>query len=184
MINIMPKDTATPYKPLVVALTYDGIAMFELSIAVEIFGLPRPEVGENWYRFATASLDPSPLRTTAGIQLITDGGLERFEEAHTIIIPSWRGPDRKVPEPLVEAIKAAHARGTRIASICGGAYVLAAAGLLEGRKATTHWRYIDEFRCDHPELNLLPNGDLGGQCGGHRYVSASGAAGFWGRNRQ
>jgi len=127
--------------PLVVALAYDGLCTFEFGIAVEIFGLARPEMGDNWYRFAVAGGEPGALRATGGIRLVVDGGLELLAEAGTIIVPGWRGADVPVPTALCEQLVAAHARGARILSICSGVFVLAAAGLLNNRQATTHWRY-------------------------------------------
>ncbi|MEH3414061.1 transcriptional regulator FtrA [Phytobacter diazotrophicus] len=143
------------HQPLVVALAYDGLCTFEFGVAVEIFGLPRPELGENWYRFAVAAVDEGELRATGGIRIVTEGGVELLEQADTIIVPGWRGAQMPVPETLCQALRQAHQRGCRIMSICSGVFVLAAAGLLNGRKATTHWRYTDLLRQRYPAIKVL-----------------------------
>lgn len=152
--------------PLVVVLAYDGLCTFEFGIAVEIFALPRPEMGEEWYRFAVAGVDPGELRATGGFRLVVDGGLELLSEAGTIIVPGWRGGDVPVPAALCEQLVAAHRRGARILSICSGVFVLAAAGLLDNRQATTHWRYTDLLQQRYPAIKVTPdvlyidNGDV------------------------
>lgn len=143
------------HQHLVVALAYDGLCTFEFGVAVEIFGLPRPELGENWYRFAVAAVDEGELRATGGIRIVTEGGVELLEQADTIIVPGWRGAQMPVPETLCQALRQAHQRGCRIMSICSGVFVLAAAGLLNGRKATTHWRYTDLLRQRYPAIEVL-----------------------------
>ncbi|WP_318356967.1 transcriptional regulator FtrA [Enterobacter sp.] len=152
--RIMTMSHPSP-QPLVVALAYDGLCTFEFGVAVEIFGLPRPELGECWYRFAVAAVDEGELRATGGIRIMTDGGLDLLNSADIIIIPGWRGVDTAVPEALCQALAAAHARGCRVMSICSGVFVLAASGLLNGRRATTHWRYTPVLRERFPAITVL-----------------------------
>lgn len=153
--NARIMTTLPSIRPLVVAVAYDGLCTFEFGIAVEIFGLPRPELGENWYRFAVASVDEGELRATGGIRLVADGGLTLLAQADTIIIPGWRGAESPVPETLCQALREANARGCRIMSICSGVFVLAAAGLLDGKRATTHWRYTPLLRERYPTIEVL-----------------------------
>lgn len=141
----------------VVALAYDGLCTFEFGIAAEIFGLARPEMGPNWYRYATAAIEPGPLRAQGGLRVTCDGGLDLIEEAGLIVVPGWRGIDAAVPEPLIAALRRAHARGARLASICSGAFVLAATGLLDGRRATTHWRYAEALAARFPRISVAPD---------------------------
>lgn len=145
----------TSSRPLVVALAYDGLCTFEFGVAVEVFGLPRPELGEGWYRFAVASVDQGELRATGGVRIVVDGGYELLQEADTIVIPGWRDVNSPVPETLCDALREAHQRGCRIISICSGVFVLAAAGLLDDRKATTHWRYVSELQRRFPAINVV-----------------------------
>lgn len=141
-------------QPLVVAVAYDGLCTFEFGVAVEIFGLPRPEMGPSWYRFAVAGVEDGELRATGGIRVITDGGLDLLEVADTIVIPGWRNADAAVPEVLCESLRRAQARGCRVMSICSGVFVLAAAGLLDGQQATTHWRYAETLQLRYPKINV------------------------------
>lgn len=88
--NILTTPSVTPSHHQVVALAYDGLCTFEFGVAVEIFGLPRPEMGDNWYQFAVAAIDEGPLCATGGIRLMTDGGPELLAQADTIVVPGWR----------------------------------------------------------------------------------------------
>ncbi|MEL4013604.1 transcriptional regulator FtrA [Dryocola clanedunensis] len=142
---------------LVVALAYDGLCTFEFGVAVEIFGLARPEMGDDWYRFAVAGIEQGELRATGGIRFAVDGGLELLEQAGTIIIPGWRGADAPVPPDLCAALIAAHNRGARLLTICSGVFVLAAAGLLDNQRATTHWRYTDLLQQRYPNIQVTPD---------------------------
>ncbi len=90
-----------------------------------------------------------------GIRLMTDGGPELLAQADTIVVPGWRGVDAPVPEALCAALASAHARGCRIISICSGVFVLAAAGLLNGRQATTHWRYTAALQSRFPQIQVV-----------------------------
>jgi AraC family transcriptional regulator, transcriptional activator FtrA len=159
MVNIMPNITTTPEfaNPLVVAIAYDGLCTFEFGVAVEVFGLPRPEMGPGWYRFAVAGIDSGEMRATGGVRFVVDGGLELLSQANTIIVPGWRGVDTPVPAGLCDALNAAHGRGARVLSICSGVFVLAAAGLLAGKRATTHWRYTDVLKERYPEIDVTPD---------------------------
>lgn len=163
----------TSSRPLVVALAYDGLCTFEFGVAVEVFGLPRPELGESWYRFAVASVDQGELRATGGVRIVVDGGYELLQEADTIVIPGWRDVSSPVPEALCDALREAHQRGCRIISICSGVFVLAAAGLLDDRKATTHWRYVSELQRRFPAINVVEDVLY---VGGHDVLTSAGSA--------
>ncbi|QJD69296.1 transcriptional regulator FtrA [Xanthomonas campestris pv. badrii] len=142
--------------PLVVVVAYDQLGLFEFGITTEIFGLPRPEVGPGWYRFAIAAAEPGPLRALGGLRLEVDGGLDLLDAAHTIIVPSWRDTSTPAPGALIKALQRAHKRKTRIVSICAGAFVLAQAGLLHGRRATTHWRNAEMLANHYPQITVEP----------------------------
>ena len=153
----MTKSNFFPAKhPLVCAIAYDGLCTFEFGIAVELFALPRPEF-ENWYRFATVKAEPGPIRAVGGITVDAQEDLGLLQDASLIIVPGWRGADTPVPEDLCAALRAAYDRGARVASICSGVFVLAAAGLLKGKGATTHWRYTDKLAERYPETAVDPD---------------------------
>ena len=152
--NIMPKTI--PLNRKVALLAFDGMPLFEFSIAVELFGLDRPEMGPDWYSFQVASLEGRPMRTTAGIRVAVDAGLEAFADAGTVIIPGWP-VDRPVPPELTRVLLAAHAQGARILTICSGVFVLVASGLLAGKRATTHWKYTDHVKAAYPDIEVVPD---------------------------
>ena len=146
----------TSSRPLVVALAYDGLCTFEFGVAVEVFGLPRPELGEGWYRFAVASVDQGELRATGGVRIVVDGGYALPEEADTIVIPGWRDviADRSRKHYAMRFVKHINAVVESSLSVLG-VFVLAAAGLLGDRKATTHWRYVSELQRRFPAINVV-----------------------------
>lgn len=144
------------FNPLVVALAYDGLCAFEFACTTEVFGLPRPEFGAGWYRFETCSVGGRPVQGQYGTRLEVTGDLERLMAAGTIMIPGWQGIDADVPDDVLTALRAAHARGARLLSICSGAFVLAATGLLDGKRATTHWRYAEALRLRYPKVEVDP----------------------------
>ncbi|CAK6500185.1 HTH-type transcriptional activator RhaR (plasmid) [Pantoea sp. Nvir] len=142
---------------LVAVLAYDGLCTFEFGIAVELFGLPRPEFDFPWYQHRIVSVDASPVQVSEGIQILSRFGVESLSEAQTIIIPGWRNRDERPPQALLDALCDAVQRGARLLSICSGVFVIAAAGLLNGRRATTHWRYTDELAARYPDITVDPN---------------------------
>jgi len=146
-----------PKNRRVVALIYDGLCTFEFAIAVEIFGLPRPELAVDWYRFAVCSMDRRSARATGGVRVVAGAGLDALRNAGTIIIPGWRGSDALPPPKVLAALRRASARGVRIVSICSGVFVLAAAGLLDGKRVTTHWRHVYALRARYPNVRVEPD---------------------------
>lgn len=149
-MKIMPNTVG----PLVTALLYDGLCTFEFGIVAEIFGLPRPEMGEGWYRFASCAVEQGPLRAHGGFTLVADEGIDLIDRADIIVVPGWKGVDEAIPEALCERLRQAHERGARLVSICSGAFVLGATGLLDGGTATTHWRYAAALRQRHPTIEV------------------------------
>jgi AraC family transcriptional activator FtrA len=147
----------TPFQPtpgLVAALTYDGLCTFEFGIAVEVFGLPRPEFDFPWYDFCAVSAEGGRSRAIGGIVIEATNRLDALEYARTIIIPGWRDRTERPPERLLQAIVRASNRGARCLSICSGVFVLAAAGLLDGKRATTHWRHMPDLKHMYPEIDI------------------------------
>jgi AraC family transcriptional activator FtrA len=142
---------------LVAAVAYQGLCTFEFGCVVELFALERPELGVPWYRFAVCAAERGPLRAAGGIRVSAPHSLALLKRADTIVVPGWRDADETPPAALVAALRAAHARGARLASICSGVFVLAAAGVLDGRSATTHWRYVERLAQRHPRVKVVPN---------------------------
>ncbi|SCW87439.1 MULTISPECIES: transcriptional regulator FtrA [unclassified Pseudomonas] len=141
----------------VAILAYEGLCVFEFGIALEIFGLPRPELDIPWYTHQVVAVDQGPMRAFGGLQIGVDAGLEALETARTIIVPGWRSRQEPPPEALLQALRKAHARGARLLSICSGVFVLAATGLLDGETATTHWQFAQELAEHYPLINVDPN---------------------------
>ncbi|MGD9903609.1 MAG: transcriptional regulator FtrA [Vicinamibacterales bacterium] len=146
-----------PANRLVVALVCDGLSLFEFGIVAEVFALRRPELGVPWYDFAVVSYDPPPLRATGGVRVLPTHPVRLLARAGTIVIPNWRDLDEVPPPAMLTALRAAHRRGARLLSVCSGAFVLAAAGLLDGRRATTHWRHAPTLAARYPAVRVEPS---------------------------
>lgn len=141
----------------VVMIIDAGSNPFELGVATELFGLRRPELNRRWYDFQVCAPHPRVRLHAAMFTLSDVAGLEAVEQADTVIAPNR--PDPQVPPaPAVTvAIARAARRGARLMSLCTGAFTLAAAGVLDGRRATTHWRWAELFRARHPAVRLEPD---------------------------
>lgn len=155
----MPISDQIPPRPnrRVAVLVYPGLCLFEFSLVAEVFGLERPEAGKDWYRFGTVSVDGRSVPTQYGGRLTPDADLGTLRRAGTVIIPGWAGVEVPVPAQLIAALQSAHRRGARLLSICSGVFVLAAAGLLDNARTTTHWRYAEALRQRFPQITLDPD---------------------------
>ncbi|WP_331770786.1 helix-turn-helix domain-containing protein (plasmid) [Embleya sp. NBC_00888] len=146
----------------VVVLALENVYPFELGIPVRIFGTATGADGEPLYEVITCSLDGRPVRTSADFTIAVEHGIEALATADTLVLPPFVcGVDENdepdwLPEPLAGAL-AGLRPGARIVSICTASYVLAAAGLLDGRPATTHWNEADQFRKRFPRVDLDPD---------------------------
>jgi AraC family transcriptional activator FtrA len=141
----------------VVAVAYHGLCTFEFGVVVEVFALPRPEVKVPWYQFKVCSLEAGPVRATGGVTVHAVAGLHAMRRADTIVIPGWRDADERPPDVLLDALRSAHRRGARVVSICSGVFVLAAAGLLDDKRATTHWRDAERLAARFPRVRVEPD---------------------------
>lgn len=141
-------------KHRIAAVTYNGLCTFEFGIVVEVFGLPRPELDIPWYDFKACAIERSPLEAIGGVTVQAAHGIEGLGWADTIVIPGWRDANEEPPAVLTNAIRNACDRGVRLVSICSGVFVLAAAGVLDGRAATTHWRYVERLQDRFPTVRV------------------------------
>ncbi|WP_083975002.1 helix-turn-helix domain-containing protein [Kitasatospora mediocidica] len=141
---------------------FDGMAPFELGVVVEVFGLARPELSgllaTPWYGLKVCADEPgTPLSAAGGFSLTAHHGLDELAAADTVIVVGVPNTfSGEVSPGLVAALRTAHERGARIVSICSGAFALAAAGLLDGKEATTHWRYAELLQQRYPKVRVNP----------------------------
>jgi len=147
----------------VAAVIVDGFTPFELGVVCEVFGIDRSDDGLPTYDFAVVAGEPGPLRAEAGFTVSTPYGLDRLAVADLVVVPAVRDsriyhPDGpRFPVPLMEALRDAVARGARVLSVCTGAFALGAAGLLDGRRCTAHWRHAAELAKRYPEAEVNPD---------------------------
>ncbi|GEC07677.1 AraC family transcriptional regulator [Streptomyces spinoverrucosus] len=156
----MPQGSSQQAGPHRVTVIVDeGTNPFEVGVATELFGLPRPELGLPAPLYEVTLCTPAPeVRMNHGFFALTGvPGLEAVDEADTLVVPGR--PDNVVPRApaVLDAIRRTHARGARVVSFCTGSFALAEAGLLDGRRATTHWRWAEAFRELHPKVRLEPD---------------------------
>jgi AraC family transcriptional activator FtrA len=142
---------------VVAAVAYDRLCTFEFGCTVELFALPRPELSVPWYEFAVCAAERGPIRATGGIEVQVSHSLRLLERADTIVIPGWRDPEETPPPELLRKLRQAYERGARLCSICSGVFVLAAAGVMAGKRATTHWKYLDLLASRYPDIAVEPN---------------------------
>ncbi|MFI9330102.1 helix-turn-helix domain-containing protein [Kitasatospora sp. NPDC052868] len=139
----------------IACLAFDGMAPFELATVAEVFAVSRPELDVGWwYRFELCAEVPGPHRVVGGFDIVVHHGLDRLRHADTVIVPGVPDVRRDVAPPVLASLRDASARGARMVSICSGAFALAAAGLLDGKEATTHWRHAPLLQERHPEVKV------------------------------
>ncbi|EFD69096.1 AdpA, partial [Streptomyces lividans TK24] len=143
-------------KEIVAVLLFSGGPIFESSIPLSVFGIDRQDAGVPRYRLLVCAGEDGPLRTTGGLELTAPQGLEAISRAGTVVVPAWRSITSPPPEEALDALRRAHEEGARIVGLCTGAFVLAAAGLLDGRPATTHWMYAPTLAKRYPSVHVDP----------------------------
>jgi AraC family transcriptional activator FtrA len=142
---------------LVAALAYEGLCTFEFGCTVELFALPRPELKIPWYDFEVCASEKRTLHAMGGVTVSVPHSLRTLERANTIVIPGWRDAQELPPASLTRRLLKAYERGARLCSICSGVFVLAATGVLDGKRATTHWRYADLLAQQYPRIQVEPD---------------------------
>ncbi len=136
----------------VVALCLDGVVAFDLAAPAQAFAVASTPGGEPHYEFSTCSLDGGELTSTTGFGVVPEGDLGLLERADTVVVPAYFDVFSAPPAEAIEALRGAAERGTRVISVCTGAFALAHAGLLDGRRATTHWAFAGELAARFPAV--------------------------------
>jgi transcriptional regulator GlxA family with amidase domain len=174
--TLVPPPTATALADVVV-LALEPIAPFELGVLCEVFGIDRSDQGLPVYDFAVCGVRPGRV-AARGFDIVLQHGLDRLESADLIAVPAYGNATSVTPisSRVRAALRAAHARGAMVMSVCSGAFALAAAGLLDGRRCTTHWMYADQFAERYPLARLEP--DVLYVEDGNIFTSAGTAAGI------
>jgi transcriptional regulator GlxA family with amidase domain len=143
--------------PVVAAVIDQGALTFDFAIPCEVFGLDRGDIVDPWYEFLVVGAGDRRVRTQTGFVIEAPHGLEALERADTIVVPGWSDPENEPSAALKDSLVAAYERGARLASLCTGAFVLAATGLLDDRRATTHWLYTERLRRRYPRVRIDPD---------------------------
>jgi transcriptional regulator GlxA family with amidase domain len=139
---------------VVAAVVDQGALTFDFAIPCEVFGLDRSDIVDPWYEFLVVAAGERDVRMQTGFVMRAPHGLDALERADTIVVPGWSDPDDEPSEALQESLLSAYERGARIVSLCTGAFVLAAAGLLDDRRSTTHWMYAERLERRYPRVRI------------------------------
>ena len=138
-----------PSPQRVAVLAFDRVSPFHLCVPSIVLGEATP-----YFTVRVVAMEGGPLRTTAGFHIATEWGLEMLALADVVVVPSWRDVNERAPEAVLQALRAAHARGAVLVGLCLGAFVLAQAGLLDTRRATTHWAHAAELERQYPTVQV------------------------------
>ena len=141
----------------VALVAFPGIRAFDVSVITEVWGTDRTDRGAPAFDLRRVATDTTPIPMRGGMALLPDRSLAWLSRADLIVIPGLDDHLTPAPTPVLEALHRAHACGTTIAGLCGGAFTLAQAGLLDGRRAITHWNLVELFRAHHPQVTLVPD---------------------------
>jgi len=156
-LGTAPRKLSGRRRPEIVAvLLFSGAPIFESSIPLSVFGVDRQDAGVPRYRLLVCAGEEGPLATTGGLTMTAPYGLDSLGRAGTVVVPAWRSAAQLPPPESLEALRKAHQEGARIIGLCTGAFVLAAAGLLDGRPATTHWMYAPTLAKRYPQIQVDP----------------------------
>ncbi|MEE1756676.1 GlxA family transcriptional regulator [Streptomyces sp. SP18CS02] len=148
---------APPAPRRIALLAFPGIRAFDVSVITEVWGVDRTDRGVPAFDLRRVAAEPDPVAMRGGLTLAPDRTLDWLGSADLIVVPGLDDHVTPAPRPVLDALRTAHTQGTPIASLCGGAFTLAQAGLLDGRRAITHWNLTDLLREHHPEVTVVPD---------------------------
>ncbi len=146
----MPERAATT----VAVLVFDGAPLFETAVPISVFGVDRPGGPAPAFTLLAVAAEPGPLRSTGGLRVEAPHGLEALGRAGIVVVPTWRSPGQPPPEGALAALREAHRGGAIVVGLCLGAFVVAAAGLLDGRRSATHWQFAAALAAAHPSVEV------------------------------
>lgn len=164
------------FNDTIAVIAFNGISPFHLSVPCAVFGEDRRDAGVPQFKVLACGVEKGAVATSAGFALTGLHGLRDLETAGIVIVPSWRDPNEAPPQPLLRALRKAWQRGATLVGLCLGSYVLAAAGVLDGRRATTHWAWADDLAGRYPLIQV--DRDVLYVDEGEIITSAGGAAGI------
>nr|WP_315185155.1 helix-turn-helix domain-containing protein [uncultured Albidiferax sp.] len=141
----------------VAVLAFDGVSLFHLSVPGIVFGIEPVPTGLPPYEVRYCTPTPGRVRCDQGVEIEVPGGLDAMVAADIIVVPAWNRPEIAAPVALTDALRQAHARGAYVVGLCLGAFVLGDAGLLDGRRATTHWACRELFAQRFPKTDFHPD---------------------------
>ncbi|TVL92586.1 GlxA family transcriptional regulator [Streptomyces sp. SAJ15] len=150
-----PRPRTRPQRIALVAIP--GIRAFDVSVITEVWGVDRTDRGVPPFELRRCAVDHTPVAIPGGLTLTPDRTLDWMLRADLVVVPGLDDRITPAPAPVLEALRRAHAAGIPVAALCGGAFTLAQAGLLDGRRAITHWRFTDLLRERHPEITVEPD---------------------------
>jgi AraC family transcriptional regulator, transcriptional activator FtrA len=176
--RVLSREKRRRRRHVVAAVVGREVAAFELGVAHEVFGLDRSEYADPWYELRVVAAFGNPVPVSGGgWSIVTPWSLDDVADADTVIVPVWPDRDEPAPPNLLEALRSVHERGGRLVSVCTGAFLLAQTGLLDGRRATTHWMWAGELSRAYPHVDVDPD-VLFVDAGDGIYTSAGTAAGI------
>ncbi|GAA2725898.1 GlxA family transcriptional regulator [Cellulomonas aerilata] len=139
----------------VAAVVMPDVAPFELGVVCEVFGIDRTDTGGPQFDFRVCTEVPGPVTTKLGFDLVVPLGLDAAADADLVVVPAY-GASHRVSPAVLEVLRAAHARGAWVLGVCSGSFALGQAGLLDGRRCTTHWMYTERLAAEHPTAVVDP----------------------------
>ncbi|WP_240119938.1 GlxA family transcriptional regulator [Streptomyces sp. MUM 2J] len=150
-----PRNPPSPYRVALVA--FPGVRAFDVSVITEVWGTDRTDRGAPAFELRRVATDRAPVPMRGGLSLLPDRTLAWLDRADLVVVPGLDDHLTPAPPPVLDALRRTHDRGVTLAALCGAAFTLAQAGLLDGRRAITHWNLVDLLREHHPRVTVVPD---------------------------